>query len=96
MLGRLCEPESDAGADRGDEGEGGDVGGGEEGADPRAGELRPHAEGDDVLVGGYGEEEEPDGGGVRRQAQRHALEDGVERQREHHQESAKACLRLNR
>ena len=84
MLGRVCESEPDPCADRGDEGEGRDVDDGEEGADARADELGPHAEGDDVLVGRDGEEEEPDRGGVLCQAQRHALEHGVQGQREHH------------
>ena len=60
VIGRFGEPESDAGADRRDEGESRDVDGGEEGAHARADELGAHAEGDDVLVGRDGEEEEPD------------------------------------
>ena len=92
MIGRLGESEPDAGADGGDEGEGGDVDGGEEGANARADELGAHAEGDDVLVRRDGEEEEPDRGRVLGQAQRHALENGVQGQRQHHEESAQGCL----
>ena len=92
VIGRLGESEPDAGADGGDEGEGGDVDGGEEGANARADELGAHAEGDDVLVRRDGEEEEPDRGRVLGQAQRHALENGVQGQRQHHEESAQGCL----
>ena len=66
VLRRLRESEPDPGANWRDEGERCYVDRGEEGADSRADELRPHAEGDDVLVRRDSKEEEPHSGGVRR------------------------------
>ena len=93
---RIRHGQSDPRSQGRDEREGGHVEDGDERMYTRGDELHPHTEGDDVLVGGDGEEDEPDGllrGG---QAQGDTLEDGVQGQGQDHQEAAQSRLKQSR